>query len=280
MYQNLVRQANSKAPLSVHLTAWPQADAETADAALLEEMALAKQVSSLGLAARSNAGLKVRQPLQRALAHTQARRSLQPELVEIVKDELNVKALEFVNEASALVDYRILPDNKRLGPKFGAQFPAVRAALAQLDPAQTAAAVQAGEAISLRLANGESVQLAAEEVLVQTHPAEGLAVAADRMATVAVDTALTPELRAEGLARELVRRIQDLRKKAGFNIEDRITLYYTTESDVLAEVMWSWQGYIQAETLATKVTADSLDRDAYSETVNMEEMTITLGVKR
>jgi isoleucyl-tRNA synthetase len=221
--------------------------------------------------------------LGRALAHTSAGRTLPPDLVEIVKDELNVKALDFVSEASALVDYRILPDNKQLGPKFGARFPAVRAALAALDPTRTAAAVEAREPVPLSV-DGETVLLQADEILVQTQPAEGLAVAADRLATVAVDTVLTSELRTEGLARELVRRIQDLRKQADFNIEDRITLYYQTDSSDLASVLdegpESWRAYIQAETLATQVKADKPSPAAYVETLNVEGSAITLGVER
>jgi isoleucyl-tRNA synthetase len=105
--------------LSVHHTAWPQADLDVIDEQLLEEMALARQVSSLGLSARNTAGLKVRQPLARALAHAGGRRTLNPELVEIVRDELNVKAFEFVQDPRLLVTYRLLPDNKSLGPRFG-----------------------------------------------------------------------------------------------------------------------------------------------------------------
>jgi isoleucyl-tRNA synthetase len=279
MYQNLVRQVNPAAAISVHLTAWPQTDSQAANPGLLEEMSQAQQISSLGLAARSNAGLKVRQPLARALAYTSARQSLSLELVEIIKDELNVKALEWVADTRTLVKTRILPDNKRVGPKFGSRFPAVREALTRLDPIQTAA-VLTGEGITLTLEDGSTVQLSAEEVVVQTQPAEGLAVASDRLATVAIDTTLTPALRAEGSARELVRRIQDMRKKAGFNIDDRITLYYSTGSAELAGVFEAWQGYIQSETLATRLVAGQPEEGAYCETHSIDEMPVNLGVKR
>jgi len=280
MYQNLVVQVSEQAAASVHLTAWPQADRGVVDPVLLDEMLLAKQICSLGLAARSNAGLKVRQPLRRVLAHTSLKGSgLSPELVDIVKDELNVKAFELASSASELVDYRILPDNKLLGPKFGALFPQVRAALAGLDPERTAAAVQAGEEVRLDVA-GESVLLAPNEVLVQTQPAAGLAVAADKLATVAVDTVLTPGLKAEGQARELVRRIQDMRKKAGFNIEDRISLYYASDAKELVEVFQTWQTYIMSETLATQLFASQPGEGAYSEAQNVDGMEVVLGVKR
>jgi isoleucyl-tRNA synthetase len=177
------------------------------------------------------------------------------------------------------VKTRILPDNKRVGPKFGSRFPAVREALTRLDPIQTAA-VLTGEGITLTLEDGSTVQLSAEEVVVQTQPAEGLAVASDRLATVAIDTTLTPALRAEGSARELVRRIQDMRKKAGFNIDDRITLYYSTGSAELAGVFEAWQGYIQSETLATRLVAGQPEEGAYCETHSIDEMPVNLGVKR
>ncbi|UCH59392.1 MAG: isoleucine--tRNA ligase, partial [Anaerolineales bacterium] len=222
MYQNLVRLVRPTAYESVHHTAWPQADASAVDSSLLEQMELARQVASLGLSARNAAGLKVRQPLARVLVYTSARQNLDQELVDIVMDELNVKGFEFVQEATRLVTYRVLPDNKLLGPRFGAQFPKVRAALAELDPAKVANAVSAGLPITLDV-DGQRVELAPEEVLVQTQPAEGLAVASDKLATVAVDATLTPELKAEGLAREIVRRVQAMRKEAGFDIADRIT---------------------------------------------------------
>ena len=128
--------------------------------------------------------------------------------MDIVTDELNVKAFEFVQDPRRLVSYRILPDNKLLGPRFGARFPALRQALANADPYQVAVSVSAGLPVSL-LVDGETVELAPDEILVNTQPAEGLAVAADKLITVAIDAAITPELRAEGLVRDLVRRRRD-----------------------------------------------------------------------
>jgi isoleucyl-tRNA synthetase len=275
----LVRSSQPQAYVSVHHTAWPEVEPHRLDDRLLDEMALAKQVCSLGLGARNAAGLKVRQPLSRVLAFAGSQSSLSPELVETVKDELNVKALEFVKDAARLVSYRILPDNKLLGPRFGARFPALRSALAALDPSVVAAAVQAGESLSL-IVDGEAVTLAPQEIVVQTQPLEGLAVAADKLATVAVDTVITPELRAEGLAREVVRRIQDLRKKADFKIEDRITVFYVTEAEELAALLPLWAAYIQAETLATHLVTSLPEAAAVVETQNVDGMLLTLGVKR
>jgi isoleucyl-tRNA synthetase len=239
IYQNLVRSVRPDAYESIHHTTWPLVDSSIIDDA--EQMSLARQVASLGLSARANANLKVRQPLSKVLVHA-GKAVLSQNLVDIVMDELNVKAFEFVEQESALVQYKVLPDNKLLGPKFGARFPLVRAALAQADPAKVAFDVRAGLPITLEVA-GETVELSPETILVSTEPLPGLAVAADKYITVGIDATLTPELKAEGLAREIVRRVQEMRKNAGFNIEDRITTCYQAEG-LLKDVFITWGEYI------------------------------------
>jgi len=278
MYQNLVRAVRPQAYLSVQHTRWPEADSSVVDEELLEQMTLARAIASLGLSARNSAGLKVRQPLARALVYASGRRSLRPELVEIITDELNVKSLEFVEQASQLVTYRVMPDNKLLGPRFGALFPKVRQALSALEASKVAESVAAGVPLVLEV-EGQTVELAPEEVLVTTLPAAGLAVASDRLATVAVDTTVTPELKAEGLARELVRRIQAMRKAAGFDIADRITTWYQG-SEELAAVFRDWGDYIQAETLTTHLVAGTPLESAYCETHNIDGEQLVIGVQR
>jgi isoleucyl-tRNA synthetase len=279
MYQNLVRSVQPGAAESVHHCEWPQADAAAVDENLLDQMALARRIASLGLGARGNANIKVRQPLARALVYvSDGKGELTDELAAIVTDELNVKAFEFVAEEGKLVSYRLLPDNKLLGPKFGPKFPKVRAALAAADAAAAASRVRAGLPVTLTV-DGEAVELAPEEILVQTQPSAGLAVAADKGVTVAVDATITPELRAEGLAREVVRRIQTMRKEAGFSIDDRITTSYTAEGE-LAEVMAAWGDYIRAETLTTQLVAGPAPAGAYSESHTIEGLALTLGVKK
>jgi isoleucyl-tRNA synthetase len=279
MYQNLVRNTYPEAHESVHHTLWPVPDQEAVDDALITQMDLARRVASLGLSARTNAGLKVRQPLSKVLVHvSQGKAELTNELVEIVKDELNIKAFEFVDEADALVSYRVLPNNKLLGPKFGARFPAVRQALAALDADQVAAKVESGENVILTL-DDSTEQLTPEEIIAQTEPAEGLAVAADKLVTVGIETEITPELRAEGLARELVRRIQEMRKNADFNIEDRITTYYLAEDD-LQNVIKTWRDYIKSETLSTNLISAKAPEGAYTEQHEVDSQVVTLGVKQ
>ncbi len=278
MYQNLVRGVQPAALESVHMTDWPRVDAAAQDARLAEQMELARRVASLGLSARGNANLKVRQPLARALVHVGRQVELDAELVEIVLDELNVKKIDFVEQEGDLVTYRALPDNKLLGPRLGARFPALRAALAASDPARIAAAVREGAVIHLEV-GGEPLELQPNEVLVQTQPAAGLVVAADKVITVGLETAITPELRLEGLAREVVRRIQDMRKEANFNIEDRIATYYQADGE-LAQVFQVWGDYICNETLTRQLVAGPAPASAFTRQQTIEGLSAVFAVEQ
>jgi isoleucyl-tRNA synthetase len=279
MYQNLVRSVFPGAYESIHHTDWPESDATALNEKLIYQMDLARRVASLGLSARSNAGLKVRQPLAKVLVHvSEGSAELSPELVGIVADELNVKALEFVTDLSSLVSYKVLPNNKLLGPRFGQEFSKVRAALSDMDPARVAAQAATGEAITFDL-NGETVSLTSDEVLVNAEPAKDLAVSADKVVTVAVYTVLSPELKTEGLAREIVRHIQTQRKNAGFNIEDRIQTWYVA-SEELGDVFASWSEYIQSETLTTELIAGEPPEDAFVENHKIEGQKLTIGVRQ
>jgi isoleucyl-tRNA synthetase len=201
-------------------------------------------------------------------------------LTEVVEDELNVGALEFVSDADQLVDYRVLPNNQLLGPKFGSQFPAVRAALGELDGSEINQKVAAGEPVEINL-GGEQVELIADEVLVEVHPAADLAVTTEKGITVAIDTVITRELRLEGLAREFVRRVQDLRKQADFNISDRIEVFYQA-SEELADAVRTHQEYIMNEVLAVSMEDRASPESAFStgETISLEGEELQLGVKQ
>ncbi len=279
MYQNLVRCVFSDSYESVHHTDWPTADDRVINEKLIYQMDLARRIASLGLSARNNSNLKVRQPLAKVLVHVrEGSAELPAELVEIVADELNVKSIEYITNLETIVRYKILPNNKLLGPKFGANFRQVSELLRSQDPYQVAAKVNAGEPVTLEL-NGETVSLSSEEILVSTDSVEGLAVAADKLVTVAIDTSLTPELIAEGLAREVVRRIQAQRKNAGFNIEDRITTWYVAPGE-MAKVFTDWSDYIKSETLTTELISGEPPAEAFVEKHKIEGPEITIGLKR
>jgi len=280
MYQNLVRGVQSDARESVHHTDWPLSDQNAIDDALLEQMALARRITSLGLSARSSANLRVRQPLAKALIHVQTgRKELTTDTLDIVADELNVKAIEFVADPGALVSYKVLPNNRLLGPKLGKDFPKVRASLSAMSADAIVNQINTGQPVELDI-NGETLALLPEEIVVQTQPAAGFAVVADKVLTVAIDTELTPDLRAEGTSREVVRRIQTMRKNADFNIEDHITTWYTTPDTDLAQVLDDWGKYIQTETLTDNLVNEPPPTDAFVETHMIDGAGLTLGVKR
>ncbi len=280
MYQNLVRNAHANAFESVHMTYYPQADASTQNKALLSQMKLARTIASLGLSARGNSNLKVRQPLARALAFVGLHQTaLSDELVEIVKDELNVQELVLTQQEGDIVKYKILPDNKLLGPKFGKKFPALRLALNAQNASEIARRVGAGENVSLEV-EGETFDIAPNELLVQTQAAEGLAVASDEGITVAIDTALTPELVQEGLAREFVRAVQTMRKDAGFDIQDRIMTRYETDSAKLQTMLNVFGEYIQRETLTTDLRAGAGDAAFVVNAIQIEDAPLKIAIKR
>jgi isoleucyl-tRNA synthetase len=278
IYQNLVRSVFPDARESIHHTLWPEADLKAIDQKLIDQMKLARETASQGLSARSNAGIKVRQPLAQVLVHVkEGRAELDDELVEIVQDELNVKDLVFVQDAGSLLGYKILPNNKILGPKYGADFPKVSAALATLDPNQVAAWAAEGSPIPITLGK-DQVSLEPDEVLVQTVAAEGLATVDSKLLTVAIETEITDALRQEGLAREMVRRIQDFRKQAGFNISDRIRILYQATPELESSTD-TYLDYIMAETLATSLVKGDPEEGMFRGEAEFEGEELTLGLE-
>jgi isoleucyl-tRNA synthetase len=278
MYQNLVRGVDDSAPESVHHCAWPDVDEAAIDRILLDQMDLARRVASLGLGARGSANLKVRQPLARALAHVGNNTGLTGELTAIVVDELNVKSLEFVSEAGELVSYKLLPNLKILGPKLGKLIPKVRSELETANADEVAVKVMAGEPVTITI-EGQEIELSSDEILIQTEPAEGLAVAADKIITVGVDVVITKELAAEGVARELVRRIQNMRRDAGFDISDKITVFYQAEGTI-HHVFENWAEYIKAETLALSISHQLIPEAAFQRKETVEGLDVMIGVKQ
>ncbi|MEN6479070.1 MAG: class I tRNA ligase family protein [Anaerolineales bacterium] len=281
MYQNLVRGVQPQAFESIHHTYWPTVVKGADDDELLHQMALAREIASLGLAARSTVNIKVRQPLARALVYAEGKHSeLPPELVEIVADELNVKSLAFVAEEGQLVTYRLVADGRQLGPKFGKAFPQVRTALATLDPAATVRLIHAGEPVSL-VVNGEAVSLAPEEIIVDVEPAEGLAVASEKGVTVAIDAVITPELEAEGRVRDVVRYVQTLRKEADYDLDERIHVGLFGLDEQTAAAIAGLRDYILQETLCTKLLlADDGGTWDRQQTFKLSGQEITVAVRR
>jgi isoleucyl-tRNA synthetase len=277
MYQNLVRNADANAPDSVHHLDWPKPDQSFIDEDLIADMEMAITVSSLGHSARNAANIKLRQPLARAIVVADIRQQARLEnLSDIVLDELNVKQIEFVREADDLVHYEIGLNPRLLGPKHGPLFPELRKAVAARNALSFARALQAGESVTVNV-GGTDIEVLPTEAQVRMRAREGMAVADAAGIVVGIDTALTPELVTEGLARDIVRRIQDARKSAGFEIEDRIQLCYQA-GDKLRGVLTSLGQYIADETLAVSLQEGEALEGGYVETfsVGNEEMAVSI----
>jgi isoleucyl-tRNA synthetase len=253
LYQNLVRAIDPSAPESVHLADWPAYDAGLIDEQLNHDMTLVMQLASLGHAARNKANRKVRQPLAQAkfAVGSADEQQVIGRYEDLLKDELNVKSVGTLMEAGEAVDYVLNPLPKQLGQKYGARFPAVRQAVILLDASQAAPKLLEGKPVEV-VVEGERLEILPEEVEVRVQAHAGYAVAAEGAYLAALVTDLTPELIQEGLAREFVRRVQDLRKQAELDISDRIAIYYQA-SFKLAAAIKSFQDYICTETLAVEL---------------------------
>ncbi|MGE5597272.1 MAG: isoleucine--tRNA ligase [Hyphomicrobiales bacterium] len=276
MYQNLVRSLDDSAPLSVHLADWPKADASAIDASLNAETQLVKRVCSLGRAARAKAQIKVRQPVAEVMVKPRSGEDAEAlrKNEQLVLEELNARALNLLEDETSVVTYDVKPNLPVLGRKYGAQLQQIRAELAKLPPAEVAGAVRRGQPVAVA-----GVELEPEDILLQAQDTEGYAAANDWGLTVAISTAITPELADEGLARELVRRIQDMRRDAGFELADRITTWYAGDAEI-ARVMQAHAAYIQGETLTTELIAGDPPADVHRAEHDLEGTRVVLGVRR
>ncbi len=282
IYQNLVASVSAEAPPSVHLTRWPRTAKEDAvGTQLLTEMSLVIRLAGLGRAARSSAGIKLRQPLARATAAVRTDREAEAvtRLGEHLAQELNVKAVDVVTDEGALVTYDLRPALPVLGPKYGSRVPAIREALRVADASAVAAKVEAGEPVPITC-EGDTVLLLPEEIEVVAVAREGLATAEEQGYVVGVATELTDELAAEGLARDLVRHIQQLRKDSNLDITDRISLSIQCSGATRGAVE-NWRDYIMGEVLALHLSfeAPSDEVDGSSE-IEVGDAEATIAVTR
>ena len=279
LYQNLVRTAEPDAPESIHHNDWPVTDRALIDEALVKSMDLAVLVSSVGRAARSRAGIKLRQPLSEAivLAKEVLLKPLSP-LEEVIRDELNVKRLVLTSGEEDLFEYDIKPLSHILGRRYGRLFPNVVAALAQMDKQSLALQFLKGETVEV-MVNNKVIWVLPEEVEVQKRLREGYVSAEDEGMVVAVPKEVSEDLKMEGLARDIVRRIQSLRKEASFQIDDRIETYYEASSQ-LAEVFGAQEEYIASETLSVVIREGKPPAGAYTAEFEINGMNLKLGLVR
>lgn len=256
IYSNLVCKMDKKAPISVHTADWPKYNEKYINDQLIEDMQLVMKLVSLAHAARNQSGIKVRQPLQEAAftASKNSERDAISEYADLFEDELNVKKVRVLSAASEATSYELVPLPKQLGQKYKSDFPKIKNAILELDPDENAKQLLQGKPIQA-LVEGQQLDIQPDEIEVRMQAKAGFVVANEGAYLAAIVTDLTPELKNEGLARELVRRVQDARKQAGFEIADRIKLYFTA-SDGLVAAIEEYQDYIMAETLAVSIEND------------------------
>jgi len=269
IYRNLVCSIDPKAPESVHLCNFPECDKAMVDTKMEEDMKQAMQIVTLGRAARNEAGMKIRQPLATLFIH--AERDLGEDFREIIREELNIKSVHFVSDASDFSDYRFKPQLKLLGKKFGKQINEVREALAALNGSKAKKELDQNGSISLTISTGET-SLTAEEVLIETVQKEGFESMSDKGVTIVLDTTLTPELVEEGFVREMISKLQSMRKDAGFEVTDRI-MVFQNGNDKLADLLWKNREQISREVLADEIRLGEMDGYTADWDVNGENTT-------
>jgi isoleucyl-tRNA synthetase len=281
MYQNL-RTADQ--PESVHLCDYPDVDPELIDEDLSADMDRLLDLVSLGLAARNSVKIKVRQPLAelkvQAGADSEERAAVE-RFGDQLREELNVKAVSLHDpEWGPLLTPEVKPNLKTLGPKFGARLKDVIAAIANADPFDLAAKVREGSSIELPC-GGETILLDPTDLLVSVKADEGWAGMVDHDTQIALDTRITEELADEGTARDVVRHVQDQRKEAGLEMEDRIVLYLGAESEKLRRAIAKHRDYIAAETLTVEWSSQPLTgADVHRATVKVDGQPLTVELKK
>jgi isoleucyl-tRNA synthetase len=257
---------------SVHLCDFPVAGER--DLWLEQSMAVARETVRLGLAARGQAKIKVRQPLSAAVVVATGReREAIERMADLVRQELNVRVLQFVSEADELGQVELKPNYRALGPRFGRQMPLVAAAVAGLDAAHAAASLRKGDSVAISVA-GSDHELGPDDLLVSMKPLEGYQVEREGSHAVALALEIDESLRLEGWAREIVRAVQNARQLAGLEVSDRIVLTLDGDSELVSAAR-THEAYIAGETLATEVGYESLDG---TEPVTIDGRPLKIGV--
>ena len=280
IYSNIT-QPLADAPDSVHLSDWPEPDDTRGDDGLRERMQLVRKLVGLGRSARTEAKVRVRQPLARALVVIPPGESTDLRGLEgLVAEELNVKAIEQLAGVGELVTYNVKPNFKALGPRFGADVKNVAAAIARADAHEIVTAIETDGSYSLQM-NDETIDLSREDLDVRVEGRSGFSLAQDGPYGVALDLEFTDELVAEGVAREVVRAIQDLRKTAGLAVEDRIELWLEPDGELPTIAIEDHEEFIANETLATQARIGAAPKGDYAtERVELAEGNVAVALRR
>lgn len=273
IYGNLVLPFYKNVPVSVHLTSFPVCDKAFIDTQLGENMDRVINIVSLGRTARNACAIKNRQPLSELLIRADKFDSLPEEYLDILKEELNVKKVAFISDSSGFASYEIKPQLRTLGPKYGPLIGKIREHLAQCDSSALVNAVRKGETVTVSIDN-TLVAFKEEDLLISDKNKEGYQTVSEKGITVILNTELSQELIQEGLMRELVSKIQTMRKESGFNVTDHIVVTYSC-GEKLAEVIEKYKSEIMQDTLADSITAGS---GSSLKDINGEEISLSLEV--
>lgn len=280
LYQNLVRSVDGTAPDSVHLADWPETMEEFIDESLNREMQVVMRLVSLGHSARQKANRKVRQPLASAAfsVSTPAERKAVSTYADVIADELNVKQVRLLDASTEALTHTAKPLPKQIGQKYGNKYPAIQKAILAMNAEEVAKTLHSGNVLVVE-AGGETYNILADEVEVKAMAKEGFAVAEEGAYVAALVTDLTPDLVAEGLAREFLRRAQDLRKAASLEVADRIEMFVEASAG-LRSAIEAYKDYITAETLTSNLWFGTPPENSFIVEDEFEGEKVRVGLRK
>ena len=276
IYQNLVRNVDADAPESVHLCDFPVCDEKAIDKALEDDMEVVLKAVNLGRAARNSANLKIRQPL--AAMYVKSESALPEEMVALIEDELNVKDVRFVTDARHFTTYQIKPQMRTLGPRYGKLLGKIGKHLSEVDGNAVVDTLDAGKNFEFEL-DGTTVSLAREDMLIAPMQKPGYVAQSEGDFTVVLDANITDELRREGYLREVISKVQTMRKEAGFEVTDRIAVY-AAGSALIEDVIRTGEQTLKDGVLAVEVTVGSVKDGTYAKEWDLNGEKATLGVEK
>ena len=274
MYQNLVRSVDPSAPESIHLCDFPQVKEEWINKELEDDMEALLKVVVLGRAARNTANIKNRQPI--GTMFVKAEKEMDQFYTDIIADELNVKEVKFAKDVESFISYSFKPQLRTVGPKYGKLLNGIRTALTELNGTEAMKELKETGLLTLDI-DGNRVELAEEDLLIETAQTEGYVTETDGDTSVVLDTNLTPELIEEGFVREIISKIQTMRKEAGFEVMDKIHVY-AKDNQRIMDIMENHRDEIMSEVLAEDITLN--ETDGYVKEWNINKENVVLGVTR
>ncbi|HIY19417.1 MAG TPA: isoleucine--tRNA ligase [Candidatus Blautia avistercoris] len=274
IYQNLIRSIDKDAPESIHLCDFPEANQEWEDKELEEAMDEVLDIVVLGRAARNTANIKNRQPI--GTMYVKAPHDLPVFYTEIIADELNVKEVKFAEDVESFLSYSFKPQLKTVGPKYGKLLNGIRSYLSEVDGRKAMAQLQQEGALRFEI-DGNAVELKEEDLLIETAQMEGFVTESEGEVSVVLDTNLTPELIEEGFVREIISKVQTMRKEAGFEVMDKIKVYAKDNQKIL-DIMKAHESEIKAEVLADQMILG--ETSGYEKEWNINKEKVKMGVSK